>query len=247
VQRQGFVDPIDGHRLRRDETGQTAGAEDRAGISELRLDAGDHAVDEAGVAVDEPGLHRLRRIATDDARRLDDLHRMQLGRAREERLGADLDAGRNDAPQVFALVADAVERGRGAEVDHHHAALDLIVGGYRVDDAIRSDLARAVVQDRHPGAHRGPDHQGLAGERAPHDLTQWIGEGRDHAGDDAGVDLPVVDVAQHEHLAHEDRVFVGGALPRALAAKLLNQPISIEQTEPDVGIADVDGEQHAAS
>src|SRR5579859_5597130 len=108
VQRQRVVDALDGCRLFRDERSEASGADHGARVAELRLDARDHAVDETRVAEHDARLHRLDGVSSDDAGRFRDLDAVELGGAREECIGADLNSRRDDPAQVFALLAHAV-------------------------------------------------------------------------------------------------------------------------------------------
>src|SRR6266498_2961871 len=67
VQRQRVVDPLDRCRQGSDEACKTARSNHRTGVAELGLDAGDDAVDQAGIAEHDARLHRLHGRATDDA------------------------------------------------------------------------------------------------------------------------------------------------------------------------------------
>jgi hypothetical protein len=123
VQRKGVVDPFDRRGLGSDETGQPTRSDDRARIAELALDARHHAVDEPGVTEHDARLHRLDGISPDHAGGLGNFDAVKLGGAGEKGIGADLNAGGDDATKVLSLLAHAVERGRRAEVDHDDASL----------------------------------------------------------------------------------------------------------------------------
>ena len=155
-----------GPRQRRDERREAAGGDDGAGVAELGEDALDQPVDQADVAVDDARLHRVDGVAPDDLRRLGDLDARELGRAREERVGADLQARREDAAEVLALGRHAVEVRRGAEVDDDDAALGPLEARDRVGDAVGADLARVLDEDGHARADPGADDERLAPEGA---------------------------------------------------------------------------------
>ena len=57
-------------------------------------------------------------------------------------------------------------RDRGAEVDDHAGAADLLEAGDRVDEPVRADLARVVVADRHAGPQARADDEQLVAEVA---------------------------------------------------------------------------------
>jgi hypothetical protein len=54
----------------------------------------------------------------------------------------------------------------------------------------------------------------------------------------------VIHVAQREHLAQQNCVLVARALPGAFAPELASERYPFEKAEPDVRIADVDGQKH---
>ena len=247
-EREVVVDLLDRARERRDQAREPAGRDDGARKAELLDEAVDEAVDEADVAVDDAGLHRVLRVATDHARRLGDLDARKLGGAGEERVGADLDAGRDDAAKVLALRRDAVEGRRGAEVDDDEAAAEALVRGDAVDDAIGADLARVLVEDRHAGADARADHERLVAERATHEVEHRLGERGHDARDDRGLHVRGLHVAHREQLAEDDGVLVGGPPAARLDAELVDQRVAaVEEPVDDVRVPDVDGEQHRAA
>src|SRR5579862_1483337 len=77
--------------------------------AEFILHAEEHAVHHVHGAVVEAGLHIGDGIGADDSAGILDFDAREFGGAREERLGSDTDAGRDDAAQVFALGGDDVK------------------------------------------------------------------------------------------------------------------------------------------
>src|SRR5262249_45343157 len=103
-QREVVVDLLDRAGERHDQPRQPAGRDGRAGGEGHLLDeAIDEAVDEAHVAEDDARLHRVLRVAPYHLRRTLDLHTRQLRGTREQRIGADIDPGRDHAAHVLAL------------------------------------------------------------------------------------------------------------------------------------------------
>ena len=178
---------------------------------------------QAGVAEHDAGLHRVLRVSADDLRRTLDLDAGQLGGAREQRIGADLDAGRDHPAHVFALRRDAIERRRGAEVDDDERAVEALVGGHGVDDAVRADLARVLVEDRHPRLDARPDDQRFEAEAAPYEVEHRLGERGHDARDDRRLHVGGRDVAHREELSQDDGVFVRGAPAARLDAELMDE------------------------
>ena len=81
---------------------------------------------------------------------------------REQRLGARLDARRDRAAQIGAVLGDHVDRGRGAEVDDDDRPAEALERRHAVDDAVGADLVRVVVADRHAGLEPRADDQHVA-------------------------------------------------------------------------------------
>jgi hypothetical protein len=64
-----------------------------------------------------------------------------------------------------------------------------LVGGQRVDDAVRADLARVLVAHRHAGADARADHQGGAIEELRADAFEDGQQRRDDGRDDDVADV----------------------------------------------------------
>ena len=102
-----------------------------------------------GVAPQHAGLQRLLGGAPERALRPAQLDARKARRAAEQLLGRGAARpGAIDAAQVGALLRDAVERGRGAEVDHDRRRAVERARGDRVGDAVGADRALVVVADR---------------------------------------------------------------------------------------------------
>ena len=191
-----------------------------------------------------PDCRRVRGVLPDHLRRLGDLDARQLGCLAQQRVEADPDAGHDHAAEILRLRRNAVEGGGRAEIHDDSAALEALEGRHRVHDAVGSDVARVIVDDADPGLGPGPDHQGHLAHRVTDRLGHHVGERRHDAGDDRGVDPARVRRPEREQLVQEHAVLVGGARVHRREAKGLDQLAARIQTEDDVGISDVDGEQH---
>ena len=88
----------------------------------LRLDARDQALDHADIAPVDAGLHRRHRVAADHRLRPADADARQTGGGLVQRLDRQIDAGRDHAAEIGAVLVHHVEGGGGAEVDHHQRA-----------------------------------------------------------------------------------------------------------------------------
>src|SRR5687768_11224878 len=86
VQGQPRRDDVDDLGFLRDQPGQPAGADDLHCWPQLAPEARHHALHQADVAEDEPGLDGVDGVAPNDRRRPDEVHLGQLGRALEERV-----------------------------------------------------------------------------------------------------------------------------------------------------------------
>jgi hypothetical protein len=170
----------------------------------------------------------------------------ELGRAREEGVGADGEAGGEHPPEVLALGRDDVEVGRGPEVDDDDPALGLVVARDGVGDAVGADLARVLDEDRHAGPDPGPHDERLAPEGSPHELQHRLGERGDDARDDGRLDGVGGHAVHREKRSKLHGVLVGRAPARALDAELVRKALSFEETEDDVGVADVDRKEHGS-
>ena len=109
-----------------------------------RLDAAHDPVDRLGRAEHDPRADALLRARADHAARRDQLRRGKLGRAPEERLGGAAHPGRDHAAEEHAVLRDAVEGRRRAEVDDDRVARVEPARRERVDDAVGADGERLV-------------------------------------------------------------------------------------------------------
>src|SRR6516165_368732 len=121
--------------------------------AQLGVHAGHKTLDHPDVAVEEARLHRANRCPTDDAWRLADVDPWQARRPLEERVRGNLDAGADGSTQILPSRADRIEGRRRPEVHNDHravvAATEPFPGPNAVDDPVRADFGRILVQDRH--------------------------------------------------------------------------------------------------
>ena len=148
-EREEFVDLLDMPRSARDQRRLPAGGDHARLCAQHRFHALENAVHQIGEAVEQPGLHRMRRVRADDFSGIANLHAPQPRRAREKRIGGNADARHQRAAQIFAALGDAVEIDGRAEI--HHDARPAVFGERRhaVDDAVRAHFLRIVVVHGH--------------------------------------------------------------------------------------------------
>ena len=173
--------------------------------AQLLAQAREDAVDHARVAVDGAGADGVDRRLADQRARGAELDLRQRGGALGQRLHRDLDAREDDPAEVLAGGGDDVVGDRGAEVDDDARPADLVVARDGVDEAVRPDLVRVVVADRHPGAQAGADDLDLGVEVLRAHRGPLRPQLRDRRGDDHPVEHLEVHAAQREQVAHARR------------------------------------------
>src|SRR5436190_12358490 len=129
LEREQLVGGLDGLGLGRDQRSQPAGSDAARGIVDLGANPLDERVDHAGIAVDEPRLHRLDRVTRDHLARASELDARQLGRVLVQRLARDLDPWCDHAAEVLALGVHDIPGRRGAEIDDNAPLLEILVRG----------------------------------------------------------------------------------------------------------------------
>ena len=169
--------------------------------------------------------------------------RAALGERRER----DLDAGRDRAAEVLAVGRDGVEVDPGAEVDHHAAAADPVVGGDRVDEPVGADLVRVVDPDRHPGlGARGDEQAGrveVALARAPR--TRSPAAARPRQTTSASTSANSISFS-FSSPAIRSAISSPGRARDGAKAPVLDQLVAAKGAEMGLGVADVDREEHRA-
>src|SRR4051812_1364624 len=202
---------LHGPRVRQERLGQAAGRDDFT-VAELGNEPVDEPVDLGAEAVDHAGLDRFGRRLPDDVLRFYELHTAQARGLAEERIERDFDPGKNRAAEIFALLADRLDRRRGTEVDDDRRPAIEVERTNRVRDAVRADLLRVVVQDRHAGAHARLDDERGKPEVAVRHLAQLRGDARNAGRDrDSGDRIVEGEAMKAEELLDHQRELVGGS------------------------------------
>ncbi len=237
----------------RDQPGQAAGGDDRAG-THLGLEAPNETVDLSGEAIQRTGLQRLGGGLAHRVTRRDHLDGSESRRPVEQRVEADLDTGSDGTTEVLARRRDRVECRARAEVDHDRRAGEEVEGTDGIGDAIGTDLAGVVVEDRHAGLDAGAEHHRLDVEVAVDHAADRRGHPRHTRRHGDARDVGPVEIDLIEDRLEHDRVLVGGAVVHGGETPVVDQAGAggiggrtvFVQPEHDVGVTDVDREQHGA-
>src|SRR5688572_15958793 len=244
-QGQEEIDLFDPFGSPPEELRETARRDDPGLLADLARDAVDQAVDEREVAEVEAGLDRAHRRLADDPLGATDLDSPESRRALEEGLGGDRDARHDDPARVLPLLGDDVERGRRSEVDDDAGAAQPLVGRDGVDDAVRADFLRGVVEDRHAGPDSRLHEERLSSGDLSERLAKRELERRDHARDD-DVAGGIGDAApRSEEALRGQSDLVGRRVAAGRQPPVAHERRALEETEHRVRVPDVDGEEPA--
>src|SRR6266849_7514027 len=235
-------------RLRRDHLREPPGRDRDRVAAELVAHPADQTLDHPDVAVEQPRLHGADGRAADDPGRLAHVDARQPGGALEQRVGRNLHAGTDRAAEVFAHRGDRVERRRRPEVDDDQrppgALAEFFVSRHGVDDAIRADFGRDLVEDRHPGIDTRFDGECSDAEIPLHHVADRSRQRRHDRSEDDPADPRALDPAVREEPIDEQTDLVGRTLAHGLQPPALDERRAIEDAEHDVGVADVNSEEH---
>ena len=120
------------------------------------------------------------------------------------------------------------------------------MGREGVGDAVGAHVLGVLVKDLDArlGA-RSHDH-GIVPQVAPAGFDQRRVQRGHDAGDDHSSYLADLAAAKREELGQLNTDLVGGAVDARRGAPVGRQLLTVVERERDVGVADVDGEQHVA-
>ncbi len=223
------------------QAGQAAGGDHLRLPLQFLAHPRDEAFHQAQVAEVEPRLHTVHGVPADHRFRPRDLHPRKLGGALEQRLGGDPDPRADRAAEVLTSFGDGVE-GRGRAKVHHDARAPVqLERRHGVHDPVRPNLARRLVEDRHPALQAGADHHRLHAEELPAHLLQRSLDGRDDSGQDHGVDGAKVQTGEVEEALDEDTVLVARSGAARGQPPVRLQLRAVEDTHHRVRVADVEG------
>ena len=103
---------------------------------------------------------------------LANLHARQARGALKKRVGGNADAGANHSAKILAFRGNAIEGGRGAEIDDHAGTAIFFECGHAIHDAVSAHFGGIVVVHRHAGFHSRLDQQRLGIEVALANLAE---------------------------------------------------------------------------
>ena len=174
-----------------------------------------------------------------------DVDARQVRRRMVQRVERQVDAGRNGAADIGAVMRHHIQRRRRAEIDDDQLAAIAVEGGDGVDQPVRADLGRVVDADLagQPAALLA-DHQRAGVEVPVAENPQVEQRRRRGVRDDDRVDEERAEPVVLHQLAQPDEVLVGGAHALGVAAPLADERFAVMQGEHRVGVADIDRQQH---
>ena len=161
-----------------------------------------------------------------------------------QRVMAELDARRDRPAQVVAAGVDGVERGRRPEVDQHCRAAVEVMCGDGVGDPVGTHAPRVVVLDPDAGPGAGTDHHGLQVERGVGKFVDAPRQRGNHAAHHHPGDLSGREIAPPEELHERQPELIAGEPVVRVDPEVRDQPVAVEDPDDDVGVPDVDREQH---
>ena len=172
----------------------------------------------------------------------------QLGRVIRQGVQTQPHAGKHQAALIAALAGDIGNGGGGAHVDHNDGCGVLVQRRHRACHQVGAQLVVDLHADVEPGFHAGShDHRGLT-QKPCQSLGHHEVDGRHHAGKDGPADVLQVVAIQGKDVHQIDADLI-----RRFAAvgvdggQEFQIPLFVEQSHRDIGIADINGQQHSSS
>ena len=167
----------------------------------------------------------------------------------EQRAGAGVHAGRDDAAGERAVAVDHFHISGGAEIDHHHGRAVQHARCHAVGDAVGADLARVgiVAGIEQPGGVLGGAHHRAHADHLLGCLTPRLGERRDHRRQRHAADIVERDAlgAEQRDELHAQLVarvqLVGGHAPAEA------QLLVLIHAQNGLGVSHVYCQQHGAA
>ena len=192
-------------------------------------------------------LHIGDGVRGDDALRRFDLHAREFRRAARKAFQRAFDPRGDDAADKFARCAENVEGRRGAEIDDDNrlSAAVFFERGDVVDHAVRPHLVRVVHTDLQTRFQPGRDLQRHDAEIHAEHMLDGIVERRDDGREDAAPDVGRRYAVDGKHIDDLRAVLVGRAFEIGRDAERNFQRVPVEHGVFDIGIPDVNAENHA--
>ena len=163
----------------------------------------------------------------------------------DQRVQRQVDAGRDDAAFIGARIIDHVEGGGGAEIDDDQIAFVERVGGDGVEHPVGADrFGLGDVELDPPFGRRLAGDERLDAEIFGGEHFEIVKRARHHRADDHRLDVGLGEAFEREQLVQPDRILIGGPPRIGRDPPARADHAVLDQSEDQVGVAGVDGEQH---
>jgi glucokinase len=244
VERESLVDNVDRGDQLCERRRESTGGDHLWPALHLLTEAPHQTFDEADVAEDDARLHAGRGRVADRFSGSDELDPDEHRGMADQRVVAELDTGRDRSSQIVPLRIDCIE-GRGRAEVHQDAGTAVeVMGGNRVGDPVGPDPARVVVLDADAGPGAGPDDHRRRIEVGVGKFVDAPRKRGNHAADHDGGDLRGRQVAPPEQVDEDEPQFVTGEPIVRMDPEVGDQRVAVKDPDDDIGIPDVDREQH---
>ena len=119
-----------------------------------------------------------------------------------------------------------------------------LIGGYRIDDAIRSHFLWIIVLNRHPCFEARSYNERLYAEVPVGKILQCIQERRDHTGYDGSRNIPETEAFPLKEVANNHSQFVGSDFFFSPDPPMVKNFVFPDNSQNDICIADIHAEKH---
>jgi hypothetical protein len=247
VEREPRRDDLDDVGLFGDDLSEAACGDDPHVFAEFLAEAGDHAFHHADVPEEQTRLHGVDGVAANDRGRALNVDAGEFGGVREECVGGEVDTGGDGSAEILTVCGDGVEGGGSPEVDHAGGTSVERVDRDRIRDAIGTDGARVFVADLDARLDARVHDQRFAFEIFATSLDDSVGQRRDDRGEANArqVGGRLTDV--REQTEELQAVFVGHARVFGGQPPMMNEGFTLIEADGQVGVAEVNGEEHGIS
>ncbi len=208
-------------------------------------DGGDQRPHRRQRAVIQARLDALHRGAAQHLGRPNDLHHRQPRRTSLQRRHRRVNARRNDPAQILLVPRDGAQRGRGAEI--HDQQVPSRIPRHRADgvgDLVGAHLQRIAVADLQTRPRSRLQQERLEAEVLAEAVAQRVDHVGHHRADRGHRDRARVHAVFAQHRAEEGSVFIRGGADVGGPAEGGSQIAAFEHSAEDLGIADIETEQH---
>ena len=165
----------------------------------------------------------------------------------EQSFAGDHDPRTDHASQIFPLCGDVIKGGGSPKIDDDGCVLKGLIGGNRIDHAIRPDFLGIVVKNRHAGPNTRTHNQRSDVEVFPAETLNNMEHRRHDAGDDHLLHVGHAALGGPEKAADDDPIFIDGAVDFGSDAPVVDELLAPEEPHDGIGIADIHGKEHVVS